>query len=273
MDVCADRFLEEWVGAEVVVPDLIGCGESEPWEPSERGLFVPLDWARALEELWRREIRRPCVVLAQGGLAPLAVMLAARESDDWRGHQAIAAIVLASPPEWSTLANGLDDGEVVRNFELLSASIGSPSPLGTLCYRTLCARPFVRFFSAAFLFADTANTEFDRFLEACLAQARPERRWPVIAFNAGLVGLRGLEAELTSLPQPTLVLAGESGGKPKADDGRDFAERMRECTVRQLPGRNVLPWESASATCAALGDFVAAVPAVALPVAADGVGE
>jgi hypothetical protein len=86
-------------------------------------------------------------VLAQGGLAPLAVMLAARESDDWRGHQAIAAIVLASPPEWSTLANGLDDGEVVRNFELLSASIGSPSPLGTLCYRTLCARPFVRFFS------------------------------------------------------------------------------------------------------------------------------
>ena len=52
-----DPFLSEWSGSEVFVPDLIGCGASEAWQPSERGLFVPLDWVRALEALWREEIR------------------------------------------------------------------------------------------------------------------------------------------------------------------------------------------------------------------------
>ena len=31
-------------GSAVLVPDLLGCGASERWEPSERGIFVPLDW-------------------------------------------------------------------------------------------------------------------------------------------------------------------------------------------------------------------------------------
>lgn len=62
-----DRFLEEWIGSEVFAPDLIGCGDSECWVPSERGLFIPLDWVRALETLWREEIRKPMVVLSQGG--------------------------------------------------------------------------------------------------------------------------------------------------------------------------------------------------------------
>ena len=71
-----DQFLDEWNGGEVYVPDLIGCGDSEEWDPSEQGLFVPLDWVRQLETLWVAEIRRPMVVMSQGGLAPLAIQLA-----------------------------------------------------------------------------------------------------------------------------------------------------------------------------------------------------
>ena len=181
-----DPFLSEWSGSEVFVPDLIGCGASEAWQPSERGLFVPLDWVRALEALWREEIRRPVVVLAQGGLAPLAVQLATRETETWRGPRAVRGIVLASPPPWAEAADGLPEAEVRRNFELLSATLGSASPLGTLGYRALCARPFVRFFSRRFLFAAAAGDDDDasadeslnRFVDACCAEAAPERRWP-----------------------------------------------------------------------------------------------
>ena len=68
-------------------------------------------------------------------------------------------------------------------------TIGSPSPLGRLAYATLCARPFVRFFSDLFLFAGAADPPF---LEACGGEATPERKWPIIAFNAGLVGRAAL---------------------------------------------------------------------------------
>ena len=72
--------LQREAGPEIFAPDLIGCGD-KGWRPSERGLFLPLDYSRQLEELWRQEIQRPCVVIAQGGLAPVAVNFASRSVD------------------------------------------------------------------------------------------------------------------------------------------------------------------------------------------------
>ncbi len=89
-----ERFIEQWLGGEVFAPDLIGCGASDAWVPEERGLFLPLDWSRGCEALWRARIRRPCVVVAQGGLAPVGVQLAAREADDWSGGRAVSRLVL-----------------------------------------------------------------------------------------------------------------------------------------------------------------------------------
>ena len=82
-----DRFLDQWVGAEVFVPDLIGCGGSADWAPERYGdLSAPLDWVRQCEALWRDGLQdRPVVVVAQGGIAPLAVQLASRKTDDWDG--------------------------------------------------------------------------------------------------------------------------------------------------------------------------------------------
>ena len=57
-----------------------GCGDSDAWNPSQEGLFIPLDWVRGLEALWSQEIQRECVVVVQGGLGPVGVQLAARQS-------------------------------------------------------------------------------------------------------------------------------------------------------------------------------------------------
>ena len=46
-----EKFLGAWTGGDVYAPDLIGTGGGDAWDPAERGLFVPLDWARGCEAL------------------------------------------------------------------------------------------------------------------------------------------------------------------------------------------------------------------------------
>ena len=64
--------------------------------------------------------------------------------------------------------------------------------------------------------------------------------------------------------QPTLVLSGASDGKPLSDDGRDYEASMPNCRVLQVPGRNVLPWESTGATVDAVGQFIDGVSGAGL---------
>ena len=35
-----DRFIGEWRGGAVFTIDLIGCGDSDPWEPADEGMFI-----------------------------------------------------------------------------------------------------------------------------------------------------------------------------------------------------------------------------------------
>jgi len=77
----------------------------------------------------------------------------------------------------------------------------------------------------------------------------------VLAFNAGLVGVRGLREELSLLAQPSLVLCGNNG-KPLTDGGAGYELLLPRCRVLRLPeARNVLPWEAAPETCAAIAAF------------------
>jgi len=253
-----DNYVDEWTGAELFVPDLIGCGASEVWDPASRGLHVPLDWERQIQSLWREHVRRPMVVVSQGGIAPLAVTLASRQTDLWQGKRAVRAVVLISPPEVSTLADGLGEAEVTRNFQLLSITLGRP-----FLYRALSSRFFIDFFSRQFLFAPAEGASkdeskeqlFTRFIDACCEETSASKRWPVLAFNAGLVGVRGLREELSLLAQPSLVLCGNNG-KPLTDGGAGYELLLPRCRVLRLPeARNVLPWEAAPATCAAIAAF------------------
>ncbi|KAJ8602933.1 hypothetical protein CTAYLR_001507 [Chrysophaeum taylorii] len=231
--------LHEEYGGEVFAPDLIGCGASEAWDPGKRGLFIPLDYARQCEELWRLEIGRPCVVVVQGGLAPVGVSLAARRNDLWDGPRAVENLVLASPPSWDVLAGGSSKDAVARNYDLWSG------PLGKAGYKILRRRSFVRFFSNLFLFANKAD---ERWIESCCDEAKQiEKQWPVFAFNAGIVNARGLYDDLVELKQRTLILEGiRDSRKSSRDAYLDFLQKCKRHVVDDA--LNVLPWEAPNET-------------------------
>ena len=243
------KFIDAWVGAELFAPDLIGCGASSAWDPSAQGLFVPLDWSRQLETLWRERIgpERPMHVVCQGGVAPIAALLASRQCDLWDGPKAVRSVILTSPPPWDEISGGISDSaSVERNFAFFS------SPLGTLSYRLLRTTGFVRFFSDLFLF--DANCD-DEWLRRCVGGATLAARWPVFAFNSGLVGATGRDAELRSLAGPLLVLSGE--GDRRAEGRAGYGHHVTNCELRTLPASlNVLPWEVPEACAEAISAFV-----------------
>jgi pimeloyl-ACP methyl ester carboxylesterase len=239
-----DRFMDAWQGGEVFAPDLIGCGESDAWRPEERGLFLPLDWARGCAALWRDRIQRPCVVIAQGGLAPVGVLLAARESDDWSGSRAVSHLVLTSPPTWDDMTTAVPERELRRNYN------GLRSRLGAAAVGLVESRAAIRFFSDLFLFERACDATW---LDLASSECRASVREPVFAFNAGLLQHRSYEDELTRMQQPTLVLAGRADKRQARRRG--YAERMRACELRSLPGCNVMPWEAPRETCDAVADF------------------
>ena len=243
-----EKFLGAWTGGDVYAPDLIGAGGGDTWDPAERGLFVPLDWARGCEALWRQEIRRPCVVVTQGGLAPVGVLLAARSAGDWDGARAVTKVVHCSPPTWEEMVTGVPEGELRRNYDALR------SPLGRAAVGLLERRGPIKFFSDLFLFEEESD---DAWLDNAAAACGAEVREPVLAFNAGLCNARSYEVELTEqIAQPTLVLSGRGDKREAARRG--YEERMRACRLKMLPGANVLPWEAARETAEAIAEFAAA---------------
>ena len=233
---------------EVYAPDFIGCGRSDPWDPAERGLFLPLDYSRQVEELWRQKIAKPCCVVAQGGLAPVGVYLASRSSDRWDGARAVAGLALSAPPPFADLAEGLDSAEVARNLDFLQSS------LGRQLVKLLRSAFFVKFFSNLFLFADSCD---EAWISNCLVDdARPKSIEPVLTFNAGVVGARGLFDELKmQVPQPVLVIEGSADKRSQKRGG--YAETVPDLERVAIEGScNVPPWERPGLVADAIGALV-----------------
>uniref|UniRef100_A0A7S1V0P4 AB hydrolase-1 domain-containing protein n=1 Tax=Grammatophora oceanica TaxID=210454 RepID=A0A7S1V0P4_9STRA len=232
-----DKLVEQPSPA-IYVPDLIGCGASERWEPDVKGLAFPLGWAQGVETLVNEIVLekrqklfaspRSCVVVVQGGLAPVGVLLAARNP------QSVSHLVLTSPPTWRDMTTPIPTAELDRNMNFLTNPVIGPIAFGILESR--CA---IEFFSNAFLFEHKCDA---LWLEQCTKDLSKGVRPPVTAFNAGLCNHRAFEEELTALPQPALVLSGMADKRYK--DRRDYFGNMKACTLQLLPGQNVLPWES-----------------------------
>jgi pimeloyl-ACP methyl ester carboxylesterase len=106
-----ELFMNSWRGPAVYAVDLIGCGIAEggdAWDPDERGLAFPLGWVKGCEALMQQKIlpvrgkqlsspflggrKVSCTVVAQGGLATVGVVLAARNPDT------VDRLILTSPP-------------------------------------------------------------------------------------------------------------------------------------------------------------------------------
>ncbi|GMH59368.1 hypothetical protein TL16_g02815 [Triparma laevis f. inornata] len=101
----------------VITPDLRGCGDSEAFIPEESGMFFPLDWTRQIESLCDElpNSSLPNIVLAQGGIAPVALQL------NHRGKlKNIEKVILTSPPTYKTLTEAISTEEYGFNYRALT---------------------------------------------------------------------------------------------------------------------------------------------------------
>jgi pimeloyl-ACP methyl ester carboxylesterase len=252
-----EQFMAEWTGPAVYAPNLIGCGISEggdAWDPDERGLSFPLGWAQGCEALMKSlgsgssplsgssliatDKNRKWTVMSQGGLAPVAVMMAARNPD------MIDNLVLASPPTWKDMTTAVPEVELSRNYNFLRNPVW-----GRFAFKLLESRGAIEFFSNQFLFSDPCDPAWlDKAEHELGLKARP----PVVCFNAGFCQHRSFEEELQTLPQSTLILAGHGDKRQR----EEYTSYMKDCRLQVLPGLNVLPWESPSETVQALKRFL-----------------
>lgn len=206
--------------------DLHSSGRDRRFERQPTALASPATFFKSLVS--RRAgsaTPKTWTVVTQGGLAPIGVLLAARNPTR------VGNLVMASPPTWRDMTTAVPEEELSRNYSFLR------SPLwGSLAFRLLESRKAIEFFSNQFLFSEPCDVAWlDKAENEFGVLARP----PVQVFNAGLCMNRGLETELTALEQPTLIVQG-------IDDKRhreEYVDKMKNCQTESLPGQNVIPWE------------------------------
>lgn len=247
-----EKMMSAWDGPALVAVDLIGCGikhGADAWDPKERGLSVPLGWVKACEALMQivgaeaassnkqNIFPFPSIgekggrysVVVQGGLAPVGVLLAARNPET------VEKLVMTSPPVWKEMITGVPEKELKKNYEFLSSPI-----FGPLAFGLLESQWAVRFFSNLFLFSEPCD---EQWLKEVENEACEEARPPVQVFNAGFCIHRSFEEELRTLSQPTLILQG-ADDEGRISDRASYAEAMQQCTLHAMEGKNVLPWEN-----------------------------
>jgi pimeloyl-ACP methyl ester carboxylesterase len=262
----------EWaaLGApcELHTPDLLGNGDSHP---KPRRFYTPQVWADQLLEYINSTVKRPVVLLSQGGLLPVALEI-------WRtgGTDAVAGVCFASPPPLRFFAPDAETEVGVRKRFTSKAKRPSrrgqrafwllaQTPIGNLFFRRLRGANGKRIqsFSERNLFADPAGVDAE-WLDNCREGSRDARsRFATFAYLAGTVpggSWRDDRASLLeSLTVPCQVLRGDSveGAASRLDA---FVERVPRpsCCALVADGRAVLPYENAQETATRLAAFLAA---------------
>lgn len=242
----------------IYAPDLIGCGidhGADAWDPDTIGLFFPLSWVEGVETLINEIVipeyresqmlqlpsmfgfnRQPnqgngCLVIAQGGLAPVGIMLAKRNPST------ISNLMLTSPPTYEDVTTAVPTAELQRNYDFLRSPI-----FGNIAFKLLESRGLIKFFSNQFLFQEECD---EGWLDETERESVVAARTPVQAFNAGLLQHRSFEEDLKESLQPKLIVSGE--GDKRAVDRQPYKEELDTCSLVTIPGLNVLPWESSNA--------------------------
>ncbi|MFQ6540071.1 MULTISPECIES: alpha/beta fold hydrolase [Aphanothece] len=247
-----DRFIRCWTTrdptAELLAPDLIGCGDA----PCPEQPLTPENWAEPLISQLRERGSRPAVLVSQGASLPIALALQAGAPELVRG------LVAISPPGWRVLQEAFPPERAHTLWRLLFRG-----PVGGLFYRYARRRSFLRAFSQKNLFAraEDVDTEWlDTLVEGSRSMAT---RWAVFSFLAGF-WRRNWEPQLAELTIPLLVVFGESAtGIGRARYWDDLSERLAtyRCTLPQaaittIEGRNVLPYESTEACVSCVRDWL-----------------
>eukprot|EP00571_Detonula_confervacea_P014235 CAMPEP_0172297428 /NCGR_PEP_ID=MMETSP1058-20130122/453_1 /TAXON_ID=83371 /ORGANISM="Detonula confervacea, Strain CCMP 353" /LENGTH=372 /DNA_ID=CAMNT_0013006581 /DNA_START=524 /DNA_END=1642 /DNA_ORIENTATION=+ len=241
----------------IFAPDLIGCGLDHgagAWCPKENGLFFPLSWVEGVETLMNtiviprwKESQSPlsslsrvfgdnrsnsssggCLVIAQGGLAPVGIVLAKRNPFQ------VEKFMLTSPQTYEDVTTAVPEPELQKNYNFLCSPI-----LGGLAFALLESREVIKFFSNLFLFQDVCD---EQWLDETQGELCKDARTPVQAFNAGLLQHRSFEDDLKEMPQSLLVVSGK--GDKRVSGRQLYQSELDKCTLTTIGGLNVLPWEN-----------------------------
>ncbi|HEY9607113.1 MAG TPA: alpha/beta hydrolase [Allocoleopsis sp.] len=247
------RFCREWLQKghknPIYNPDLLGCGESE----MPRAAYTPEDWAEQLQYFLQTVVKKPVIVFSQG--VELVVTLALLKQQAEPNY--IKGIVLAGPPTWQLMTKKTPIWQQKLLWNVFD------SPIGSAFYRYARRRQFLRSFSDRQLFAN--DTEVDAQWLDTLEQGavNPASRYAVFSFLAGF-WRQNYENAIGSIAQPTLVVVGKQAssisrtGRGEAPEERvaEYLKHLPQGEARQIPGRNILPYESASEFVAVVAEFV-----------------
>ncbi len=247
------RFCQEWRRAgldnPIYNPDLLGCGESQMPQVA----YMPDDWAEQLQYFLQTIVRKPVILLVQGAELPVALALVQKQTEP----NYIKGLVLSGPPTWALMTKKTATLQQKLAWNLFD------SPLGSAFYRYARRRQFLRSFSERQLFADDSEVDA-QWLDTLLSgAANPASRYAVFSFLAGF-WRQDYEEAIASICQPTLVVVGEKAssisrvGQSETPEQRmaQYLKHLPKGQGRQIPGRNVLPYESTAEFVAVVAEFV-----------------
>jgi len=247
------QFINYWDGTnELLAPDLLGCGlenGNDEWNPAAEVMLRPdksttLAYTEAIETLLQQRIvakaeydfvyygqqhEQKCVVVSQGGLAPVALELAARNPD------LVSHLVLISPPTWAEMINPLPSTDRAKKYRAYT------SPMSYMTYDAL-ERPFgFRTYMQRYF----KRRPDDQFVSFATEGARVTKlaRAAVASYNSGALFDRSYEHDLRMIEQPTLILCGTSDAQ-RTEQRESYLFEMQDAAMAMVEGKMMLPWES-----------------------------
>lgn len=218
-----------------------------------RVAYTPTDWAQQLQYFLQTIVKQPVILLAQGAELAVALALVERQTEP----NYLQGLVLAGPPAWAVITKETPTWQQKLTWNILD------SPVGTAFYRYARRRQFLRSFTERQLLAEDSAVDAE-WLDTLLAGAvNPASRYAVFSFLAGF-WRQDYEKAIASISQPTLVVVGEKAtsisrtGQAETPDQRvaDYLKHLPQGQGRQIPGRNILPYESTAEFVAVVAEFV-----------------
>jgi pimeloyl-ACP methyl ester carboxylesterase len=210
------------IGREVIVPDLIGFGESE--RPSVT--MDATDYAESLVEFLRNTCGgRTPVIVASGLTAGIALLMASRHPERVGRLILLLPTGLKESGKWSTSG--------------MMALVGLPG-LNRFVYRNYLSRaPFIRGWLTKFALGDPSrlNEEMVRALTTCAQQAGAEHA--IFGLLRGRLAL-DLESRLDRVPHPVSILwPDRAAGFPRAA-GEELSRKLERARIVPVPDCGVL---------------------------------
>ncbi len=245
------RFCQAWFAMggtrEIFNPDLLGCGDGD----LPHVAFYPADWADQLGQFFEVIVKRPAVLVVQGALMPVAVEFAVKYP------QWVERMVWSGPPAWALISQTKGAWQPQVSWNLFD------SPLGWGFYLYARTAGFLRDFSIKQLFARPEDVDAEWLGLLAQGSQSLETRHAVYSFLSGF-WRKDYQPLLKQISQPVLIVMGNQASSisrdlrsaEPADRVVDYLNTLPQAQAVEIPGRNVLPYESTAAFTEAVLNFL-----------------